>query len=145
MANRAISHLPHLKAHLHFGGDSRLILLKLQAGGLRAAYVHLTVTTLVAIGIPITVLLLGQVGFWATGQSKTKISPHPRRDCDGAIPDRVASQSGLRPATYDDRSKRRGTAASRRESLLRGLVSAAPECFLPGPAEPHGGDDQTDH
>jgi hypothetical protein len=25
------------------------------------------------------------------------------------------------------------------------LVSAAPECFLPGPAEPHGGDDQTDH
>jgi hypothetical protein len=28
---------------------------------------------------------------------------------------------------------------------LRGLVSAAPECFLPGPAEPHGGDDQTDH
>ena len=31
------------------------------------------------------------------------------------------------------------------ESLLRGLVSAAPECFLPGPAEPHGGDDQTDH
>ena len=50
-----------------------------------------------------------------------------------------ASQSGLRHATYDDRSKRRGTAASRRESLLRGLVSAAPECFLPGPAEPHGG------
>ena len=51
----------------------------------------------------------------------------------------------FRHATYDDRSKRRGTAASRRESLLRGLVSAAPECFLPGPAEPHGGDDQTDH
>src|SRR5436190_23122101 len=48
-------------------------------------------------------------------------------------------------ATYDDRSKRRGTAASRRESLLRGSVSAAPECFLPGPAEPHGGDDQTNH
>ena len=64
---------------------------------------------------------------------------------DGAIPDRVASQSGLRHATYDDRLKWRGTAASRRESLLRGLVSAAPECFLPGPAEPHGGDDQTDH
>jgi hypothetical protein len=31
------------------------------------------------------------------------------------------------------------------QSPRRGLVSAAPECFLPGPAEPHGGDDQTDH
>ena len=28
------------------------------------------------------------------------------------------------------------------QSRRRGLVSAAPECFLPGPAEPHGGDDQ---
>jgi hypothetical protein len=30
-------------------------------------------------------------------------------------------------------------------SAPRPRVSAAPECFLPGPAEPHGGDDQTDH
>jgi len=81
---------------------------------------------------------------WYTGTLYNRLD-HPRRDCDSAIPDRVASQSGLRHATYDDRLKWRGTAASRRESLLRGWVSAAPECFLPGPAEPHGGDDQTDH
>jgi hypothetical protein len=54
-----------------FGGDGKLILLKLQTRGWRAAYVHLAVTALVAIGVPVAVLLLGQVGFWAAGRIRT--------------------------------------------------------------------------
>jgi hypothetical protein len=48
-----------------FGGDGGLILLKFQVGGWRAAYVHLAVTFLIAVGIPVAVLLLGRVIVWA--------------------------------------------------------------------------------
>jgi hypothetical protein len=34
-----------------FGGDGNLILLKFQIGGWRAAYVHLAMTTVIAVGL----------------------------------------------------------------------------------------------
>jgi hypothetical protein len=47
-----------------FGGDGNLILLKFQIGGWRAAYVHLAMTTVIAVGVPIAVLLIGRVVVW---------------------------------------------------------------------------------
>jgi hypothetical protein len=47
-----------------FGGDGSLILLKFQIGGWRAAYVHFTVTILIAVGVPLAVLLIGRVVVW---------------------------------------------------------------------------------
>jgi hypothetical protein len=47
-----------------FGGDGSLILLKFQTGGWRGAYVHFAVTTLIAVGVPLAVLLLGRVVVW---------------------------------------------------------------------------------
>jgi hypothetical protein len=48
-----------------FGGDGNLILLKFQLGGWRAAYVHFAMTTLIAVGVPVAVLLIGRVVAWA--------------------------------------------------------------------------------
>jgi hypothetical protein len=58
-----------------FGGDASLIALKFQVGGWRAAYVHLAVTVVMAVGIPLTVLLIGRVAFWISDQflAKSKI------------------------------------------------------------------------
>jgi hypothetical protein len=47
-----------------FGGDGNLILLKFQIGGWRAAYVHLAMTTVISVGVPIAVLLIGRVVVW---------------------------------------------------------------------------------
>ena len=48
-----------------FGGDGNLILSKFQIGGWRAAYVHFALTTLIVVGVPVAVLLIGRVVVWA--------------------------------------------------------------------------------
>jgi hypothetical protein len=47
-----------------FGGDASLIALKFELGGWRAAYVHLALTVIMAVGIPLTVFLIGRAAFW---------------------------------------------------------------------------------
>jgi hypothetical protein len=47
-----------------FGGDRALIVLKFQAGGWRAAFVHLTFVLIIAVVIPLVVLLIGRAAFW---------------------------------------------------------------------------------
>jgi hypothetical protein len=79
------------------------------------------------------------------GESKTQISPVLPKLLTILDELRQPNSTLTRAVIATTTQKRRDAAASHRESLLRGLVSAAPECFLPGPAEPHGGDDQTDH
>jgi hypothetical protein len=51
-----------------FGGDGALIVLKLHVGGWRAAYVHLTLTLVIALGVPLLVFLAGRAAFWIGDQ-----------------------------------------------------------------------------
>ena len=44
---------------LIFGGDGERILLKMQVGGWRAAYLHITFAILVAVVVPLIVLAAG--------------------------------------------------------------------------------------
>jgi len=47
-----------------FDGDASLIALKFRVGGWRAAYVHFSLTVIMAVVIPLTVLLIGRTAFW---------------------------------------------------------------------------------
>jgi hypothetical protein len=51
--------------------DGSLILLKFRVGGWRAAYVHFTLTVLIAVAIPIAALILGRVVLWAANRIST--------------------------------------------------------------------------
>ena len=48
--------------------DGSLVLFKFRVGGWRAAYVHFTLTVLIAVAIPVAVLLLGRVVLWAANR-----------------------------------------------------------------------------
>jgi hypothetical protein len=56
------------------GGDASLIVLKFQMGGWRAAYVHLALTVIIAVGIPLTVLLIGRTVFWISDRKPSATS-----------------------------------------------------------------------
>ena len=51
--------------------DGGLVLLKFQAGGSRAAYVHFTLTILIVVAIPLAVLFLGRIVLWAASRIRT--------------------------------------------------------------------------
>jgi Kef-type K+ transport system membrane component KefB len=55
-----------------FGGDGRLILLKFQIGGWRAAYVHFVVTALIAVAVSAVMLLVGRLFFWRVDRFSEK-------------------------------------------------------------------------
>ena len=55
-----------------FGGDGSLIALKFQVGGWRAAYVHLALTVIMAVGLPLTVLLISRAAFWISDQFRAQ-------------------------------------------------------------------------
>jgi hypothetical protein len=50
--------------------DDSLILLKFRVGGWRAAYVHFTLTVLIAVA-PLAALLLGRIVLWAANRIRT--------------------------------------------------------------------------
>jgi hypothetical protein len=58
-----------------FGGDGRLILLKFQIGGWRAAYVHFVVTALIAVAVPAVMLLIGRLFSWSVDRFSEKPRP----------------------------------------------------------------------
>jgi len=51
-----------------FGGDGTRLVLKFQVGGWRAAAVLLVMTVVMAVGIPLTILLLGRAALWTADQ-----------------------------------------------------------------------------
>jgi hypothetical protein len=51
-------------------GNTNLILLKLQVGSWRAAYVHVVVTSLFFVGVPVAVLLMGRIILWVAESRK---------------------------------------------------------------------------
>jgi len=51
-----------------FDGDASLIAQKFRVGGWRAAYVQFTLTVIMAVVIPLTVLLIGRAAFWISDQ-----------------------------------------------------------------------------
>jgi hypothetical protein len=55
-----------------FAGDGSLIVLKFQNGGWRAAFVHLAITLVLALGVPLIVLLLGRAVFWIGDLARVK-------------------------------------------------------------------------
>jgi hypothetical protein len=52
--------------------DGGLVLLKFQVGGWRAAYVHFTLTVLIAVAIPLAVLFLGWIVLWTASRMNGK-------------------------------------------------------------------------
>jgi hypothetical protein len=56
-----------------FAGDGSLILLKFQKGGWRGAYVHLALTVLIVVGVPLAVLLIGRVVFWGVDRFRAAV------------------------------------------------------------------------
>jgi hypothetical protein len=52
--------------------EGGMTLLKFRAGGWRAAYVHFTVTVLIALAGPAVILLLGRIVFWSTSRLNRK-------------------------------------------------------------------------
>jgi|HubBroStandDraft_6_1064221.scaffolds.fasta_scaffold2029543_2 hypothetical protein len=52
--------------------DGGLVLLKYQAGGWRAAYMHLTLTVLIAVAIPLAMLFLGRIVLWTASRMNGK-------------------------------------------------------------------------
>src|SRR5258708_39105147 len=57
-----------------FGGDGNRILLKFQMGGWRGAYLHLALTVLIAVGIPVAALLVGRAVLWRKGRFHEKLN-----------------------------------------------------------------------
>jgi hypothetical protein len=55
-----------------FGGDGSRILLKFKQGGWRGAYVHVVLTILIAVVIPLTTLLVGRGVLWIAGRFSVK-------------------------------------------------------------------------
>jgi hypothetical protein len=51
--------------------DGSLVLLKFRVGGWRAAYVHFTLTVLIAVAVPAVALLLGRIVLWAASRIRT--------------------------------------------------------------------------
>ena len=51
--------------------DGGLVLLKFRVGGWRAAYVHFTLTALIAVAIPAALLLLARIVLWTATRIRT--------------------------------------------------------------------------
>jgi hypothetical protein len=104
-----------------FGGDGTRLVLKFRVGGWRAASVLFVMTLVMAVGIPLTILLLGRAAFWSAGQlarrrMRTRTDSNQDRDntghqlkknilrtwnkwcTDASIPGQVGPKSAPRPS-----------------------------------------------